>query len=109
VKRCNKCDSDKDLSEFFNSSYTKDGKQNQCKSCRYKYQSERNKRLTRFKWFRKRRNKYNADYYKKRVTRNPEKMKSYKRSRYLIMKRQGEIELRKTGNYLHAVKNENES
>jgi hypothetical protein len=36
-------------------------------------------------------------------------MKSYKRSRYLIMKRQGEIELRKTGNYLHAVKNENES
>ena len=40
LKKCRKCDTEKELSEFNNSSSAKDGKQTKCRECEHQYRKD---------------------------------------------------------------------
>jgi hypothetical protein len=92
MKKCNKCEVEKELDEFYNSSNTQDGKDYQCKSCRriYKNRPDQRKKASESKRNKRLNNPEHAEKLRAR-------MRSYSRERpewYLYTKAKGRAKLK---------------
>jgi len=72
LRRCNTCDSDKPLDEFYNNKSRKDGKYTKCKDCQKSYQRNRYKHDPEVR-------KQHADYDRKRRTHDPKFVEAVRR------------------------------